>query len=141
MNTIREERSGTYYVGVKEEAEARPHGCCRLIVNFDTDPRLRDTLLGDVQRQIERLAAEAPSEQEVNEAMLYFKKLGAERRARSEKSTTYWLDRMRALYFDGVDPDRDNEAVFTAVTPEAVRKLTKEILSQGNRFTAVFTQE
>ena len=48
---------------------------------------------------------------------------------------------MRAEYFDGADLDKDNEAVFTSVTPEEVRRLTREILAQGNRYTAVFTQE
>ena len=49
--------------------------------------------------------------------------------------------RMRAEYFDGVDLDKDNEALFTAVTPAEVRRLAREILAQGNRYTAVFTQE
>ncbi len=49
--------------------------------------------------------------------------------------------RMRAEYFDGVDLDKDNEALFTAVTPAEVLRLAREILAQGNRYTAVFTQE
>ena len=48
---------------------------------------------------------------------------------------------MRAEYFDGVDLDKDNEALFTAVTPAEVRRLARELLAQGNRYTAVFTQE
>ena len=43
--------------------------------------------------------------------------------------------------FYGVDLDKDNEALFTAVTPAEVRRLAREILAQGNRYTAVFTQE
>lgn len=49
--------------------------------------------------------------------------------------------RMRSEYFDGVDLDKDNEALFTAVTPAEVLRLAREILAQGNRYTAVFTQE
>ena len=73
--------------------------------------------------------------------MLYFKKVNAERKSKNLKSTSYWINKMRAEYFDGADLDKDNEAVFTAVTPEEVRRLTREILAQGNRYTAVFTQE
>ena len=40
-----------------------------------------------------------------------------------------------------MDLDKDNEALFTAVTPAEVRRLAREILAQGNRYTAVFTQE
>lgn len=141
LATVREEKGGTYYVSVQDEVEARPRGYCRLVVKFDTDPRLCEELLGEVQRGIERLAAEAPSEQEVGEAMLYFKKVNAERRSKERKTTAYWLRRMRADYFDGGDLDRDNEAVFTAVTPEQIRRLTRDLLGQGNRFTAVFTEE
>ena len=112
-----------------------------MVVSFDTDPKLCEMLLGEVQKGIERLAAEAPSEQEVNEAMLYFRKVNAESRSKNLKSTSYWLNKMRAEYFDGVDLDKDNEALFTAVTPAEVRRLAREILAQGNRYTAVFTQE
>ena len=45
------------------------------------------------------------------------------------------------VYQDGVDLDKDNEVLFTAVTPAEVRRLAREILAQGNRYTAVFTQE
>ena len=141
LTTVREEKGGTYYIGVHDEVGARPRGYCHLVVSFETDPKLREMLLGEVQKGIEQLAAEAPSEQEVNEAMLYFKKVNAERKSKNLKSTSYWLNKMRAEYFDGVDLDKDNEAVFTAVTPEEVRRLTREILAQGNRYTAVFTQE
>ena len=138
---MREEKGGTYYVGVHDEVSARPRGYCQLVVSFDTDPKLCEMLLGEVQKGIERLAAEAPSEQEVNEAMLYFRKVNAESRSKNLKSTSYWLNKMRSEYFDGVDLDKDNEALFTAVTPAEVRRLAREILAQGNRYTAVFTQE
>ena len=141
LTTVREEKGGTYYVGVHDEVSARPRGYCQLVVSFDTDPKLCEMLLGEVQKVIERLAAEAPSEQEVNEAMLYFRKVNAESRSKNLKSTSYWLNKMRAEYFDGVDLDKDNEALFTAVTPAEVRRLAREILAQGNRYTAVFTQE
>lgn len=49
--------------------------------------------------------------------MLYFRKVNAESRSKNLKSTSYWLNKMRAEYFDGVDLDKDNEALFTAVTP------------------------
>lgn len=117
LTTVREEKGGTYYVGVHDEVSARPRGYCQLVVSFDTDPKLCEMLLGEVQKGIERLAAEAPSEQEVNEAMLYFRKVNAESRSKNLKSTSYWLNKMRAEYFDGVDLDKDNEALFTAVTP------------------------
>ena len=141
LTTVREEKGGTYYVGVHDEVSARPRGYCQLVVSFDTDPKLCEMLLSEVQKGIERLAAEAPSEQEVNEAMLYFRKVNAESRSKNLKSTSYWLNKMRAEYFDGVDLDKDNEALFTAVTPAEVRRLAREILAQGNRYTAVFTQE
>ena len=141
LTTVREEKGGTYYVGVHDEVSARPRGYCQLVVSFDTDPKLCEILLGEVQKGIERLAAEAPSEQEVNEAMLYFRKVNAESRSKNLKSTSYWLNKMRAEYFDGVDLDKDNEALFTAVPPAEVRRLAREILAQGNRYTAVFTQE
>ena len=74
-------------------------------------------------------------------AELFRDGVNAESRSKNLKSTSYWLNKMRAEYFDGVDLDKDNEALFTAVTPAEVRRLAREILAQGNRYTAVFTQE
>lgn len=56
LTTVREEKGGTYYVGVHDEVSARPRGYCQLVVSFDTDPKLREMLLGEVQKGIERLA-------------------------------------------------------------------------------------
>ena len=73
--------------------------------------------------------------------MPYFESQPKVEPSKNLKSTSYWLNKMRAEYFDGVDLDKDNEALFTAVTPAEVRRLAREILAQGNRYTAVFTQE
>ena len=55
--------------------------------------------------------------------------------------TNAYFPKDNNAYFDGVDLDKDNEALFTAVTPAEVLRLAREILAQGNRYTAVFTQE
>lgn len=141
LNTVREEKGGTYYIGVQEVVGVRPRGYCHLVVSFETDPKLCGMLLDEVQRGIERLAAEAPSEQEVNEAMLYFRKVNAERQARNLRTTSYWLGKMQQKYCDGVDFEKDNEAIFTAVKPEDIRKFVRDLLGQGNCFTTVFTQK
>ncbi len=140
MQTVREEKGGTYYIGVQDEVEARPRGYCRLTVKFDTDPKLREMLLNEVQSGIERLAAEAPSEAEVTEARLYFEKVLDEQREKNLHSTEYWIDKMQTRAIDGVDYQRDNAALLHAVTPEAIRQLTHSILSQENRITNSFTQ-
>ena len=53
-----------------DEVSARPRGYCQLVVSFDTDPKLCEMLLGEVQKGIERLAAEGLSEQEERRCLI-----------------------------------------------------------------------
>jgi hypothetical protein len=45
MKSIREERGGTYHVGVANELLKYPEGTVQFVIDFDTDPKLVDELL------------------------------------------------------------------------------------------------
>ncbi len=141
MSTVREEKGGTYHIGVQNEIGARPYGYCHVLVKFDTAPNLSAMLLEEVQKGFELLAAEAPSEQEVTQARLYFEKVNAERKSQNQKSIGYWIGKMQGLAIDGVDLEGDNPAYFAAVTANQIKELAHSILSQQNRFTTIFTQQ
>lgn len=138
--SIREEKGGTYSISVQPEVEARPKGYCWLYIEFETDPKLCTMLLEEVQKGIADLAENLPSEQEVAAARLYFKRMNAEQKPQRQKTAYYWLGKMQSLYFDKIDFEADNEAYLLNVSAEDIHKLAKQILSQGNRFTSICTQ-
>ncbi len=138
--SIREEKGGTYTIGVQHEVEARPEGYCRLYVNFETDPKLTDILLEEVQKGIADLAATPPTAQEVAAARLYFERQNAEQKPLRQKTSHYWLGKMQGTYYDKVDFEADNEDYLLNVSAEDINKLTRRIFSQGNRFTSVCIQ-
>ena len=139
-NSIREEKGGTYTIGVQHEVDVRPEGYCRLYIEFETDPKLSTMLLEEVQKGIADLAENLPTEQEVADARLYFERLNIEQKPQRQKTTSYWLGKMQGLYYDHMDFDEDNEKYLLNVSAKDINKLAHSILSQGNRFTAVCTQ-
>lgn len=139
--SIREEKGGTYTIGVQQEVDVRPEGYCRIYIDFETDPKLSAMLLEEVQKGIADLAAKLPSEQEVADARLYFQRLNLERKPLQQQTFTYWLGKMQTRYFDKIDFEADNEEYLLNVSAKDINKLTRQILSQGNCFTSIYSQE
>lgn len=140
MKSVREEKGGTYYIGVKDEFTGYPGGYCQLIVNFETNPKLADMLLKEVQKGIEELAENGPTQKEIDEAMLYFKKVNLERKNENLKTPAYLVKNMHNYDITGVDLRADDQLLLSAITADHVQKLTKEILSHDNCFTSIFDQ-
>lgn len=140
MKSVREEKGGTYYIGVKDEITGYPEGYCQLIVNFETNPKLADMLLEEVQKGIEELAENGPTQKEIDEAMLYFKKVNLERKSENMKTPAYLVKNMHNYDITGVDLRADDQQLLSAVTAADVQALTKEILAHDNCFTSIFDQ-
>lgn len=138
--SIREEKGGTYSISVQPEVEVRPEGYCWLYIEFETDPKLSAMLLDEVQKGIADLAENPPSEQEVAAARLYFKRMNAEQKSQRQKTAYYWLGKMQSRYFDKIDFEADNEEYLLNVSADDICKLARHILSQGNCFTSICTQ-
>ncbi len=140
MQSVREEKGGTYYISVKEEVRLRPTPKCYVNLTFKTDPDLADMLAGEIQKDIEAMAAVSPTDQEVAEARLYFEKVWLERHEKDAKTPRIWMDKLIIWDQGGVDLRKDDPKVFMSITPDQVRDLTRAILNQGNRFTSMYFQ-
>ncbi len=75
MKSIREDKGGTYYVGVTGDLSERPYSKAVFSIDFDTDAPLVDELLEIVQLEIDDLIKNGPTEKEMNEIELYLKKV------------------------------------------------------------------
>jgi zinc protease len=139
MNVIREAKGGTYYIGVTGELEPTQGGYV-VDVDFETDPKLVDDLLPEVQRGWEELAATGPTEEEMTKIRLYLLKRAAERAETTLRSVRYWDARLYNDYMYGVAPDDFDAAQIEAVRAADVQALAREI-ARGSVFTTVYIKK
>ncbi|OFY44416.1 MAG: hypothetical protein A2X18_02095 [Bacteroidetes bacterium GWF2_40_14] len=134
MKSIREEKGGAYYVSVSADLIANPKNRVELSVEFETDPKLRDELIGIVQKEIDDLVANGPKASEIKDAVLYVKKNHKDR----EKNSDYWYGRFKSLILDGTDIYDGEEEGIDKVSTSDIQKLAKELFSQGNKLTFIY---
>lgn len=136
MKSIREEKGGTYHVGVTGDISRLPENSISFSVDFDTDPALVDELLEIVQLEIDKLVAEGPTEKEMKEIKLYLEKV-----FKDQLEEPSWL----AIISDALKsvPDISTPAkkLLDRMDAVEIQKFAKSIFSTGNRMTFVFEPE
>lgn len=138
MKSIREEKGGTYYVGVTGDLSERPYSKAVFSIDFDTDAPLVDELLEIVQLEIDDLIKNGPTEKEMNEIELYLKKVYKDKK--NDKDTD-WITIIKNGITGREDISLEEEKYLVKVTPSKVRKFAKSIFKTGNKMTFVFQPE
>jgi len=134
IKSIREEKGGTYHVGVSGYILSKPENRANIDIDFETDPKLRDVLIKAVNEEIEDLALNGPAPEEINNALLYTKKNFSTR----EKKSNYWLERFFHLVTEGFDIYENEEQNIDKITPKDIQKLAAKIYKSGNRLTLYY---
>ena len=104
-------------------------------VYFDTNPEAADKLIASAVKGIEGLASDGPTEEQMTRTIENAKKNLPESRI----SNSYWQDAL--IYWDrhGVDYDKEYEAAIQEITPENIKAILTEILSQDNFIEVVMS--
>ena len=136
MTSIREERGGTYYVGVKTELEPRPEGDYLVVIDFETDPELSEILLYEVGRAINDLAAAGPTEREMDETKRYMLKRNSERVPVLESNLSHWSNLLINRYTTGTDLHTEDDQTISSVTARQVQEAAR-LITNGDSFTSV----
>ena len=92
--SIREDKSGVYGIGVSTNINRELKGKTTCNITFNSDPKRRDELISAVKDIIERLKKEGVTEEEL---ATYREKFAVEYR-RSIKSNSYWISMMIDSY-------------------------------------------
>ena len=127
-NSLREDEGGTYGAGTNAGFSRRPEERVMIQVSFNCRPSLCDKLRSLALEGINDLAANGPTDDEVNSAVLNLKKNLPERRLRN----SYWQSAIESYELYGHDIDVENEAAINALTKEKIQSVLQEVLSQGN---------
>lgn len=136
MKSIREERGGTYHVGVTNEIMKYPYEHVEFSVEFDTDPALVDELLMVVQQEADNFVKNGPTEKEMKEITLYLQKVYQDR-----KEETVWPAVIVNNLKGEVSLQETEKEFLPKVKAGDIQKFAKKIFKSGNRMTFVFEPE
>lgn len=115
---LREEMGGTYGVGVGFSNTPPIKGYGTMTVQFGSAPENIDKMVAATLKEIERLKAEGPSEDDVNKV----KELERRDLETNAKQNSYWLGSLQTVHMFGWDP------IGITRRSERTEKLTPEIL-------------
>ena len=127
-NTLREDEGGTYSASASAVFTRRPAERVTVNVEFAANPSLCDKLRGLAIEGIRELAANGPTDEEVNQAVQNLKKNLPERR----QSNSYWQSALESYLRYGRDINADNEAAINGLTKEKMQAALQEVLAQDN---------
>jgi len=133
MKSIREDKGGTYYVGVKSDITKHPESLLSFTIDFDTDPALVDELLEIVQLEIDEFVKSGPTEKEMKEISLYLKKV-----SKDNKKETEWTSIIANAIKDENTLAHKEKNLLNSMDAKKIHKLAKSIFKTGNKMTFVF---
>lgn len=122
---VREEKGGTYGVSVSRDFQRYPQPEALLKINFRTDPAKYDELIPIVYAELENMATEGPSEENLNKV----KEFECKTYGQVEIMNAYWQEMMLTLLRDGVDIDTNYVARVKALTTADIRDIARQLLA------------
>ena len=133
VNSLREEEGGTYGASTSMALSRKPKQEATVQVYFDCKPAMCDKLRSIAKAGFKELAAEGPTDEEINAAILNLKKNIPENRV----NNGYWRNSIENYIEYGTDSDTERERAINALSKDAVKAVLNEILSSGNLFEFV----
>jgi zinc protease len=134
---VREEKGGTYGVGVVSEVSDYPKGRTVLQISFETQPGKETELNEIVHAELRKIAAEGPRLEEFNKVREFMLK----RQQEQEQENSYWSSTVTTFYRLGYDRYSDYVKTLNAVTPNDIRDKAKAIIDAKNLIEVIMTGE
>lgn len=131
--SIREEKGGTYTVGVEDVFSIYPENYITFKIDFDTDPKLVDELIVCVWAELKDIAKNVPDEADIDKIKLYLNKRINSR----NKNEISYINKAVSVVLDEPYIDTDDLNVINSVTAKDVRDFTKKVMKQKNFATFV----
>src|SRR5699024_7022543 len=134
---MREEKGGTYSVGVSGTVQHYPVQQYRLSVMYETAPGKLDKLRPDVTAEVASIPREGADEADLAKVKEYLAKFGPER----FRSNWYWLSVLDDYYLNGNDSMTGYMEVIDGFTSDDFRELAVRILTDGNMVEVIMEPE
>ena len=131
---IREKEGGTYGVSTYGQLSSERQDAMVQIV-YQTDPAKYEHLNGIINAQLEKMAKEGPSAEQMQKIKEYMLKKYAD----NQKENSYWMNNIKEVLYTGQDMTKDYEALINGLTAQDVAQFAADLLKQGNKLTVVMT--
>jgi len=126
--TIREEEGGTYGVSTNGSIDNYPYGNFSFNIYFDTDPKLIDKLLAKIKQGLDEIAAQGPSEENLNKVKEYMLKSYTE----AQRSNRHWMNAIDNYYTWNIDGQNGYDAKIKAITTADIKNFAAKLFTQKN---------
>ena len=126
---VREEKGGTYGVSVSGQFWKYPSEGCSMTVNFKCDPDKFSELLPIIDEQLQRMAKEGPTQEQLQKVKEYEHK----NYDRAVLTNGWWEYVRYHELRDGIDFEKDYMKKVDNLTTDDIRDFCKQLMAQKNR--------
>lgn len=139
IEEIREKEGGTYGVRVSTNYAKFPKAEKSLSLMFDTDPEKAAKLKGILYNEIEKIAQNGPTAEDLDKAVKNLLK----NREQSKLHNSYWMQALNTYYTFGYNPSTPEnfETILEKMTIPQVQKFVKDFLAKADVVDIVFKQK
>lgn len=133
---VREDKGGTYSVQVSGNLQHHPNDEALLRIAFQTDPQKYNDLIPIVYRELEKMATEGPSQQDLDKVKAYELKVYNQ----VLRMNNYWEYVLYTDLYNGIDVDTDFRYIVENMTCGDIRTTLRNLLNQNNCIEVTMTQ-
>lgn len=136
LEEIREKEGGTYGVRVSTSSAKFPKAEKSLTMMFDTDPEKAQHLKSIIYREIDKIAANGPTAEDLDKAVKNLQK----NREEAKLHNNYWLQALNTYYtYNIVSTAPENyETILEKMTIPQVQKFVKTFSSKADVVDVIF---
>ena len=133
---VREDKGGTYSVQVSGDLQHHPNNEALLRIAFQTDPQKYNSLIPIVYKELEKMATEGPSQQDLDKVKAYELKVYNQ----VLRMNNYWEYVLYTDLYNGIDEDTDFRYIVENMTCDDIRTTLRNLLNQNNCIEVTMTQ-
>ena len=133
---VREDKGGTYSVQASGNLQHHPNNEALLRIAFQTDPQKYNSLIPIVYKELEKMATEGPSQQDLDKVKAYELKVYNQ----VLRMNNYWEYVLYTDLYNGIDVDTDFRYIVENMTCDDIRTTLRNLLNQNNCIEVTMTQ-
>lgn len=133
---VREDKGGTYSVQVSGDLQHHPDDEALLRIAFQTDPQKYNDLIPIVYKELEKMATEGPSQQDLDKVKAYELKVYNQ----VLRMNNYWEYVLYTDLYNGIDVDTDFRYIVENMTCDDIRTTLRNLIDQNNCIEVTMTQ-
>ncbi|WP_314712207.1 insulinase family protein [Prevotella pallens] len=133
---VREDKGGTYSVQASGDLQHHPNDEALLRIAFQTDPQKYNGLIPIVYKELEKMATEGPSQQDLDKVKAYELKVYNQ----VLRMNNYWEYVLYTDLYNGIDVDTDFRYIVENMTCDDIRTTLHNLLNQNNCIEVTMTQ-